>query len=43
MWSRKVAAGEIQIGIEFLRHGDQFWGLDLDDACAGVWLSASER
>ena len=43
MWSRKVAPGEIQIGIEFLGHGDQFWGLDLDDSCAGVWLSASER
>lgn len=43
MWSRQVAPGEIQIGIEFLGHDAQFWGLDLDDSCAGVWLSASER
>ncbi len=43
MWSRQVAPGEVQIGIEFLGHDAQFWGLDLDDGCAGVWLSASER
>ena len=43
MWSRQVASGEVQIGIEFLGHDAQFWGLDLDDGCAGIWLSASER
>ena len=43
MWSRQVAPGEVHIGIEFLGRDAQFWGLDLDDGCAGVWLSASER
>jgi PilZ domain len=43
MWSRQVGPAEIQIGIEFLGHDAQFWGLDLDDGSAGVWLSASER
>jgi hypothetical protein len=43
MWSRQVAPGEIQIGIQFLGRDAQFWGLELDDGCAGVWLSASER
>src|ERR1700758_3669038 len=31
MWSRKVAPGEIQIGIKFLGRDSDFWGLDLDD------------
>ena len=43
MWSRKVAPGEIQIGIKFLGRDARFWGLDLDDDCAGVWFSESER
>jgi hypothetical protein len=43
MWSRKVAPGEIQIGIRFLDQVSGFWGLDLDDDCAGVWFSESER
>ena len=43
MWSRKVAPGEIQIGIKFLGRDSRFWGLDLDDDCAGVWFSESER
>jgi hypothetical protein len=43
MWSLKVAPGEIQIGIKFLRGDSHFWGLDLDEDCAGVWFSESER
>jgi PilZ domain-containing protein len=43
MWSRKVAPGEIQIGIKFLGRDSHFWGLDLDDDGAGVWFSESER
>jgi hypothetical protein len=43
MWSRKVAPGEIQIGIKFLGGDSRFWGFDLDDDCAGVWFSESER
>jgi PilZ domain len=43
MWSRKVAPGEIQIGIRFLERDSHFWGLDLDEECAGVWFSESER
>lgn len=43
IWSREVAPGEVRIGIEFMGHAGQFWGLDLDDGCAGIWLSASER
>jgi PilZ domain-containing protein len=43
MWSRKVAPGEIQIGIKFLGRDSNFWGLDLDENCAGVWFSESER
>jgi hypothetical protein len=42
-WSRQLAPGEVQIGIEFLGHEARFWGLDLDEGCAEVWLSASER
>ena len=42
MWSRQIAPGEIQMGIEFLGRGTQIWGLDLDEDCAGVWLSSSE-
>jgi PilZ domain-containing protein len=43
MWSRQLAPGEVQIGIEFLGHDARFWGLDLEDGCAEVWLSATER
>jgi hypothetical protein len=43
MWSRKVGPGEIQIGIKILGGDSRFWGLDLDDDCAGVWFSESER
>jgi PilZ domain len=43
MWSREVAVREIQIGIEFLSQCGQFWEVDLDQGCAGVWLTASER
>jgi hypothetical protein len=43
MWSRKVAPGEVQIGIRFLERDSHFWGLDLDEDCAGVWFSESER
>jgi len=43
MWSRKVSPGEIQIGIKFLQRDPHFWGLDLEEDCAGVWFSESER
>jgi len=43
MWSRKVAPGEIQIGIKFLGRELDFWGLDLDDDGIGVWSSESAR
>jgi hypothetical protein len=43
MWSRQLAPGEVQIGIEFLGHDARFWGLDLEDGCAEVWMSATER
>ena len=43
MWSRKVAPGEIQIGIKFLGRDSYFWGLDLNDDCVGVWFSESTR
>jgi len=43
MWSLQVAPGEIQIGIKFVGRDSQFWGLDLDEECAGVWSSESER
>ena len=43
IWSCQVARGEIRIGIEFLDRNHQFWGLDLDEDCAGVWLSSSHR
>jgi hypothetical protein len=42
-WSRKIGSQEVQIGIEFLGRDPGFWGLDLDDNCAGVWISQSER
>jgi hypothetical protein len=43
MWSRRLAPGEVQIGIKFLGRDSHFWGLDLDDDCVGVWFSESER
>ena len=43
VWSRQVGPKEVQIGIEFKKQDARFWGLDLDDECAGVWLSKSER
>ena len=43
MWSRRVGPGEVQIGIEFTGNRNHFWGMELDDQCAGVWLSESER
>ena len=42
-WSRQIASREIQIGIELLGRDPQIWGIDLDEDCAGVWLSSSER
>jgi PilZ domain len=43
MWSRSIAPGEIQIGIEFLRPDSQIWGLELEEHGAGVWMAQSER
>ncbi len=43
IWSHRFASGETQIGIAFQNGYPQFWGLDLDENCAGVWLSNSER
>lgn len=43
VWTRQIAPKEIQIGIEFLAPDPRFWGFDLDDNCAGVWLSECER
>jgi hypothetical protein len=43
IWSRRVASGETQIGIELLGHGPRLWGLDLDEHSAGIWLCKSER
>jgi len=43
MWSRTIAPGEIQIGIEFLGCEAQIWELDLDEDRAGIWASKSER
>ena len=43
MWSRSVGPGEIQMGIEFMGSKGHFWGLDLEDNTAGVWLADSER
>jgi hypothetical protein len=42
-WTRQIAPEEVQIGIELLDRGARFWGFDLDDDCAGVWLSESQR
>ena len=42
-WSRRIGPQEVQIGIEFLGRDPGFWGLDLDDYCAGLWISQSER
>lgn len=43
IWSRRVGPKEIQMGVEFLKHGTRFWELDLDEGSAGVWLSLSQR
>ena len=43
MWSRKLAPGEIQIGIKFVARDFCFWGLDLDDDCVGVWSAEGAR
>ena len=43
VWSEEIAPGEVRIGIEFLGDSLQFWGLELDENCAGVWTSAAER
>jgi hypothetical protein len=43
MWSRQIDPREIQIGVSFLNHVAPFWGVDLDEGYAGVWLSASQR
>jgi hypothetical protein len=43
IWSRQVGPKEIQMGVEFLKHGARFWELDLDEGSAGVWLSLSQR
>jgi len=38
---RRECAGKIQI--KFLGRDSRFWGLVLDEDCAGVWFSESER
>lgn len=43
MWSRTLRSGETHIGVELERRNAHFWGLDLDDSCAGIWLSTSKR
>lgn len=43
MWSHTFPSGETHIGIELEAHKAHLWGLDLDDSCAGIWLSTSER
>ena len=43
IWSRIVAPREIQMGIKFLGGEPNFWGLDLDDDCVGIWFRESER
>ena len=43
MWSRMMAPREIQIGIKFLGRDPDFWGLDLEDDCVGIWFRESER
>lgn len=43
IWTRRMGAGEFQIGIEFVGRNAQFWGIDLDDERVGVWLTGSER
>jgi hypothetical protein len=43
MWSRAVGPDEVQIGIEIMGNKAEFWGLDLDDNGAGVWLTNTER
>ena len=42
-WSRKMGPQEVQIGVEFLGREAGFWGVDLDDSCAGLWIARSER
>ena len=42
-WSRKIGPQEVQIGVEFLGREAGFWGVDLDDSCAGLWIAQSER
>ena len=42
-WSRRIGTQEIQIGVEFVKWDENFWGLDLDDSCIGVWISQSAR
>ena len=43
IWSRRVGPTEIQMGVEFLKHGARLWELDLDESRAGVWVSLCER
>jgi PilZ domain-containing protein len=43
IWTRRMGAGEFQIGIEFIGRTPQFWGIDLDDERVGVWLTGSAR
>jgi hypothetical protein len=42
-WTRQLAPGEVQIGVELLGTDPCFWGLELDECGAEVWLSARER
>ncbi len=42
-WSHKIGPHEVQIGVEFLGRESGFWGVDLDDSCAGLWISQTER
>lgn len=43
MWSRAIAPGEVLIGVEFMSNKANFWGFDLDEQGAGVWLTESQR
>ena len=42
-WTRQLAPGEVQIVVELVGTDTRFWGVDLDDGCAEVWLSSTER
>ncbi len=43
IWACEVGPHEVQVGVEFLRPEDGFWGLSLEDERAAVWTLVSER